>query len=111
MQIPILHTERLVLLPPSPDCEDLYDAFYTDADASASYGGPLTSAGAWSRLAADLGGWYLQGFGIWAIQRRDTGDCWVCVASGKASDGRGNLPGGCCQRHAVPVSRWKHRAR
>ena len=74
MQIPILHTERLVLLPPSPDCEDLYDAFYTDADASASYGGPLTSAGAWSRLAADLGGWYLQGFGIWAIQRRDTGD-------------------------------------
>jgi ribosomal-protein-alanine N-acetyltransferase len=72
--IPTLHTERLLLIPPSKDCEALYDRFYTDADASGAYGGPLTSAGAWSRLAADLGAWYLQGFGVWAIQRREQGD-------------------------------------
>lgn len=74
MPIPTLHTERLVLLPLSAACEGLYDSFYTDADASGSYGGPLTSAAAWSRLAADLGAWHLQGFGVWAIQRRESGD-------------------------------------
>ncbi|HEX8610091.1 MAG TPA: GNAT family N-acetyltransferase [Telluria sp.] len=73
MLIPTLHTERLALLPPSLACEALYDAFYTDAHASSPYGGPLTSAAAWSRLAADLGAWHLQGFGVWAIERRDTG--------------------------------------
>lgn len=74
MHIPTLHTERLVLLPPSVECQDLYESFYTDAEASGFYGGPLTSAAAWSRLAADLGVWHLQGFGVWAIQRRETGD-------------------------------------
>jgi [ribosomal protein S5]-alanine N-acetyltransferase len=74
MHIPTLHTERLVLLPPSVECEHLYELFYTDADASGMYGGPLTSAAAWARLAADLGAWHLQGFGVWAIQRRETGD-------------------------------------
>ena len=73
MPIPTLHTERFVLLPPSAACEGLYEAFYTDARASRPYGGPLTSAAAWSRLAADLGAWHLQGFGVWAIARRDTG--------------------------------------
>ncbi|MDQ1818009.1 GNAT family N-acetyltransferase [Massilia sp. CCM 9210] len=74
MHIPTLHTERLDLLPPSAACAQMYDAFYTDADASRPYGGPLTSAAAWSRLAADLGAWHLQGFGVWAIQQRDCGD-------------------------------------
>jgi len=74
MHIPTLHTERLVLLPPSALCEELYESFYTDADASGQYGGPLTGAAAWSRLAADLGAWHLQGFGVWAIERRETGD-------------------------------------
>ncbi|MDQ1835248.1 GNAT family N-acetyltransferase [Massilia scottii] len=74
MHIPTLHTERLVLLPPSAACGQLYDAFYTDAAASRPYGGPLTGAAAWSRLAADLGAWHLQGFGVWAIQQRDCGD-------------------------------------
>ena len=74
MHIPTLQTERLILLPPSVALEDLYEAFYTDANASALYGGPLGSAGAWTRLAADLGSWHLQGFGVWGIQRRGTGD-------------------------------------
>lgn len=34
------------------------------------YGGPLSVGGAWSRLASDLGTWYLQGFGVWIIQRQ-----------------------------------------
>lgn len=74
MQIPTLETDRLVLLPPSAACDDLYQRFYTDADASRAYGGPLTPGAAWSRLAADLGSWFLQGFGVWVVQRREQGD-------------------------------------
>lgn len=74
MIIPTLTTDRLLLVPPSRDCEPMYERFYTQAEASRAYGGPLTPGAAWSRLAADLGGWQLQGFGVWAIQRRATGD-------------------------------------
>src|SRR5437763_1858926 len=74
MQIPTLQTQRLVLLPPSAACADLYEKFYTNAEASRAYGGPLTGGAAWSRLASDLGGWYLQGFGVWMLQRCQQGD-------------------------------------
>lgn len=74
MQIPTLHTDRLALVPPGRHCEDLYEAFYTDAEASAHYGGPLTPGAAWIRLSADLGTWYLRGFGVWAVQRREPQD-------------------------------------
>ncbi|MBI5256579.1 MAG: GNAT family N-acetyltransferase [Burkholderiales bacterium] len=68
--IPTLHTDRLDLLPPGPEAAALYQAFYTDAAASAPYGGPLSPGAAWARLASDLGGWGLQGFGVWTIRRR-----------------------------------------
>lgn len=74
MNIPILSTERLRLLPPSAQAEELYDRFYTDEAASIAYGGPLTPGAAWARLAADLGCWHLQGFGVWMLQRRVEGD-------------------------------------
>jgi RimJ/RimL family protein N-acetyltransferase len=74
MQIPTLETSRLLLVPPSLACEAMYDAFYTDADASGAYGGPLASGAAWARLAADIGCWHLQGFGVWALQRKQEGD-------------------------------------
>jgi [ribosomal protein S5]-alanine N-acetyltransferase len=47
----------------------MYQRFYTDESASRAYGGPLTPGAAWARLASDLGAWYLQGFGVWVIQR------------------------------------------
>ena len=74
MNIPTLETERLRLVPPSRDCEAAYHRFYTDGDASRAYGGPLTPGNAWNRLARDIGAWSLQGFGVWAIQRRTAGD-------------------------------------
>jgi RimJ/RimL family protein N-acetyltransferase len=74
MKIPTLETARLLLLPLSEACEGLYDDFYTDAEASANYGGPLTSGAAWARLCADIGAWHLRGFGVWAIQRREQRD-------------------------------------
>jgi ribosomal-protein-alanine N-acetyltransferase len=74
MHIPTLDTERLQLVPLSLACEAMYEEFYTDAQASAFYSGPLTPAAAAARLAADLGTWYLRGFGVWAIRRRDEQD-------------------------------------
>lgn len=70
MQIPTLETTRLQLVPPSKLCESAYLRFYTDESASKAYGGPLTAAAAWARLASDLGNWYLQGFGVWAVRRK-----------------------------------------
>lgn len=71
MRIPTLETDRLRLVPPSATCESAYEQFYTDASASHHYGGPLSPGQAWARLAADLGSWHLQGFGVWAIETRE----------------------------------------
>jgi RimJ/RimL family protein N-acetyltransferase len=74
IMIPTLETDRLVLEPLSLACEEMYYRFYTDAQASQAYGGPLTKAAAWTRLNADLGSWHLSGFGVWAIRRKHEGD-------------------------------------
>jgi [ribosomal protein S5]-alanine N-acetyltransferase len=73
-QIPTLATDRLLLLPPGAQAQALYQRFYTDESASAAYGGPVSAGAAWTRLAADLGSWHLQGFGVWLIQRQEQGD-------------------------------------
>jgi len=74
MVIPTLETPRLTLVPPDASCESAYLRFYTDASASALYGGPLTPDAAWSRLVHDRGCWHVQGFGVWAIRRKTDGD-------------------------------------
>ena len=74
MQVPTLQTERLLLLPLSAECEAMYECFYTDESASKEYGGPLSSAAAWTRLASDVGNWQLSGFGVWAVKRRSESD-------------------------------------
>lgn len=66
--IPTIETERLRLIPPSKACFTAYEKFYTDASASKMYGGPITTEQAWARLKADVGSWYLLGFGVWVIQ-------------------------------------------
>ena len=74
MTIPTLETKNLILKPLSIDCEKAYLDFYTDSEASRHYNGPLTPAASWSRLAADIGVWSLQGFGVWGIHRREQND-------------------------------------
>lgn len=74
MPIPTLSTDRLHLRPPAAEAWPAYERFYTDADASRLYGGPLSVKDAWARLASDIGSWHLQGFGVWTLQRRDMGD-------------------------------------
>lgn len=74
MLIPTLTTDRLRLVPPSAASWEAYERFYTDAEASRFYGGPLSVRDAWARLASDVGSWHLQGFGVWVIERQVEGD-------------------------------------
>jgi len=68
--IPILETQRLRLVPPTIENLDFYEAFYTNSEASKAYGGPLGKNQTLARLKADLGSWYLFGFGVWVIQQK-----------------------------------------
>lgn len=72
-EIPTLATERLLLRAPGPEDFEAYRDFFADSEASAFYGGPLTAAGAWRRLAADIGHWALRGFGLWSVTEAATG--------------------------------------
>ncbi|GAA6151761.1 GNAT family N-acetyltransferase [Pseudoteredinibacter isoporae] len=72
--ISTVETERLKLLSPTADNFPVYEAFYGDAEASNMYGGPLSREQIWARLKADLGSWYLMGFGVWIVQEKETGD-------------------------------------
>lgn len=66
--IPVLETEKLRLVPPSLETLEVYELFYTDSEASKAYGGPINKEQVLARLKADLGSWYLLGFGVWVIQ-------------------------------------------
>ncbi len=85
-QIPSLSTERLRLRAPQDSDFNAYAAFYADAEASKFYGGPKPAHLAWNRLAADLGHWDLRGYGIWALERKDSGAvigaCGLCWPTG-----------------------------
>lgn len=87
MQIPTIQIDRLLLVPPSAASEAMYAAFYTDAQASAAYGGPLTPAAAWTRLAVDIGTWHLTGLGSGRSSAARRVTAWACADSGKATDG------------------------
>ncbi len=70
--ISTIETDRLRLTPLNLDCFEMYKSFYCNEIASIMYGGPLSEAEVWMRLKADLGSWYLLGFGVWAIQLKST---------------------------------------
>lgn len=70
--IPEIETERLKLIAPNEHCYEAYNEFYTDGEASKAYGGPISSGRAWGRLKEDTGGWYLDGFGVWAIKEKES---------------------------------------
>jgi RimJ/RimL family protein N-acetyltransferase len=73
MDIPTLRTERLFLRAPSATDFETYRDFYADPSASSFYGGPLTPAQAWRKLACDAGHWRLRGFGMWSAVEQANG--------------------------------------
>lgn len=74
--IPTLETARLRLIALTERHFDDYAAMLADP-ASTRYvgdGQPLDRANAWRSLAMLLGHWQLRGYGMWALELKDTGD-------------------------------------
>ena len=74
MTIPEIRTERLILRAPAKDDFGIYREFYSDAEGSKAYGGPLDAEQAWRKLAYDIGHWELRGFGMWSAFHMRTGE-------------------------------------
>ena len=70
---PIIETERLLLRAPKRADFDSYAATLM-SDRARYIGGPFTLEGAWADFSKDVAGWVLNGFGLWAIESRETGE-------------------------------------
>lgn len=68
-----LETDRLLLRPFREDDLDDYAAFASDSEVMRYVGGPLNRLDAWRQIAMILGHWQLRGYGLLAVERKDTG--------------------------------------
>lgn len=74
-----LTTDRLTLrLWRDEDFAD-YATFFSDDHQARFVGGACPDYEAWRRLAVVAGHWALKGFGLWAVEERDTGSFVGCV--------------------------------
>lgn len=71
-----VETERLLLRPPRIDDFDGWAAFMADEEAARFIGGRQPRALAWRGFLTVVGAWEVQGFGMFSVIERDTGD-WV----------------------------------
>ena len=74
-EIPTLLTSRLRLRAFAQRDLDAYAAIVADEDVTRYLGDgrPLTRADAWRQMAIFNGHWTLRGFGIWAVEHRESG--------------------------------------
>jgi RimJ/RimL family protein N-acetyltransferase len=70
---PVLESERLTLREFRGTDFELYAAFWA-SEASRFVGGPCGRADAWRRMAMYAGHRVLRGYGIWAVEERETGE-------------------------------------
>jgi RimJ/RimL family protein N-acetyltransferase len=79
-----LQTDRLVLRPFRESDLDGYAAMCANAEVMHYLGEskPLTRAEAWRSMAVVVGHWQLRGYGMWAVEERQSGEfvgrigCW-----------------------------------
>jgi len=72
-RIPELVTDRLVLRPFHESDLDAFAAMCSDERVMRFLGGkPLSRAETWSSMARMLGHWQLRGYGMWAVEEKDT---------------------------------------
>lgn len=79
---PTLHTERLVLRPYCHADFEKLAALYT-TDRSRYIGGPLSHEQVWLGFMNTVGHWPIMGFGGWALDLAQTGECIGEVAISK----------------------------
>jgi RimJ/RimL family protein N-acetyltransferase len=71
---PIIETPRLRLRPFAAADWEAYAAISADAEVMRHIGagGPVSRDDAWRAIAAFLGHWALRGYGMWALEHRDS---------------------------------------
>jgi RimJ/RimL family protein N-acetyltransferase len=73
---PFLMTKRLILRPPSAADMDGWADMVADAETMRFLGGVQNRAEAWRSLCGLSGSWTINGFGMFSMIRRDTGE-WI----------------------------------
>lgn len=75
IDIPQLETERLHLVALGDRHFEAYASMLADASSTRFVGDgqPLDRMNAWRSMAMLLGHWALRGYGMWAVERRDSG--------------------------------------
>jgi RimJ/RimL family protein N-acetyltransferase len=73
LPIPVIETERLTLRAPQLDDLKPMAAFF-ETTRSHMVGGPRDAAGSYTSLVSRLGHWVLNGYGLWHIDDKATGD-------------------------------------
>ncbi|MEO0970591.1 MAG: GNAT family N-acetyltransferase [Cyanobacteria bacterium J06639_18] len=84
MNIPRIETKRLILRGFQEKDLDPYAEMCSDSDVMRYIGTGITlsRAEAWRNMAMIIGHWYLRGYGLWAVEERQTGEmigrigCW-----------------------------------
>lgn len=72
-EIPSIETERLILRPPAERDLEPWVAF-NQSDRTAFVGGRKGRDETWRGLASYLGHWALRGYGMWAVDLKETGE-------------------------------------
>jgi RimJ/RimL family protein N-acetyltransferase len=75
VEIPVIETERLRLIAFGERHFEAYASMLADSESTRFVGDgqPLDRMNAWRSMAMLLGHWMLRGYGMWAIERKDTG--------------------------------------
>jgi RimJ/RimL family protein N-acetyltransferase len=71
--IPVLETERLRLRPFRLSDFDDYAAMCGDPEVARYLGTRFSREQSWRHLAFLVGHWKLRGYGMWAVEERETG--------------------------------------
>ena len=74
-----LKTERLLLRQWGPRDFEFYAEYYADEDAARYVGGHCDRDKAWRRMAMLIGHWALRGYGLWAVEEKETGSFVGCA--------------------------------
>jgi [ribosomal protein S5]-alanine N-acetyltransferase len=76
IDIPVLETDRLRLCAFAERHFEAYAAMLADPTSTRFVGDgePLDRMNAWRSMAMLIGHWSLRGFGMWAVERKDTGE-------------------------------------
>ena len=72
----VLETDRLILRPFREDDLDAYAEMCADSEVMRYLlvGRPLSRDEAWEHMATILGHWHFRGYGLWAVEHRQSGD-------------------------------------